>query len=64
MAIVLVQSVVVNIATFPDGRVFIDSRWADDPGKADRGDLTLLFCSNSNPSIWVMATKHEKEFDR
>jgi hypothetical protein len=64
LAIVLVQSVVVNIATFPDGRVFIDSRWADDPGKADRGDLTLLFCSNSNPSIWVMATKHEKEFDR
>ena len=64
MAIVLVQSVVVNIATFPDGRVFIDNCWDDDPGKADCEDLTLLFCSDSNSSIWVMTTKHENEFDR
>ena len=64
LTLVMVGLVVVHITTFLDGRVFVASCWADDPGAADCWGLTLLFGSGSSPSVWVIAMKQKNELDR
>jgi hypothetical protein len=64
LTLVMVGLVVVHITTFLDGRAFVASCWADDPGTADCWGVTLPFGSGSSPSFWVIAMKQKNELDR
>jgi hypothetical protein len=60
----MVRLVLVHIATFLHGQVFVANRWADDPGAGDCWGLTQLFGSGSSPSVWVIAMKQKNELNR